>query len=32
VSEGGVEAALVTGDEYYYRPKKRRVGEPEEAS
>jgi hypothetical protein len=30
VIENGVEAARVTGLEYYYRPDKRRVGEPEE--
>jgi hypothetical protein len=28
----GVDGARVTGDEYFYRPVKRRVGEPEEAS
>jgi hypothetical protein len=30
VVENGVEAAQVTGPEYYYRPSKRTVGEPEE--
>lgn len=28
----GVEGARVTGDEYYYRPSKRKVGEPEDAA
>jgi hypothetical protein len=28
----GVEGARVTGDEYYYRPRKRKVGEPEDAA
>jgi hypothetical protein len=32
VIENGVEAARVTGLEYYYRPRKQRVGEPEEAA
>jgi hypothetical protein len=30
VTEGGVEAAQVTGELYYYRPRKRRVGRPED--
>jgi len=30
VTEGGVDAAQVTGEGYYYRPRKRRVGRPED--